>query len=115
MDEIDSLDSFSVVTTSSTDVQIDDHVRRENMSTIREDDQFWIEDGTVVVIANNAVAFRVYKGLLAHLSPAFRDLMTIGDTSKNADLMDGVPVVHVDDAPESLRHFLNIALAPGFE
>ncbi len=113
IDDIDTLDSFSVVSTSSTDVQREDAVER-NGTAIQKDGELWLDDGTVVIVANGAVAYRVYKGTLGSVSPVFRDLMADSNL-KDSELMDGVPVVRVDDAPENLRHFLNFLAQPRFE
>ncbi|TFK84633.1 hypothetical protein K466DRAFT_496189, partial [Polyporus arcularius HHB13444] len=78
------------------------------------DGELWLDDGTVVIVANGAVAYRVYKGTLGSVSPVFRDLMADSNL-KDSELMDGVPVVHVDDAPENLRHFLNFLAQPRFD
>ncbi len=113
MDDIDTLDSFSVVTASSTDVAPEEDSQRS--SVVQKDPEFWLDDGTIVIIANGTVAFRVYKGALANVSPAFRDFTAIGDASKEQEVMDGIPVVHMDDAPESLRRFLQFVVLPRFE
>ncbi|RDX41819.1 hypothetical protein OH76DRAFT_177519 [Lentinus brumalis] len=113
MDDIDTLDSFSVVTASSTDVAPEEDSQRN--SVLQKDAEFWLDDGTVVIVANDTVAFRVYKGALANVSPAFRDLTAIADASKEQEMMDGIPVVHVDDAPESLRRFLRFVVLPRFD
>ena len=76
---------------------------------VQKDERFWFDDGTIVLIARNAVAFRVYKGLLARTSPVFHDIFAIGDAdAPDTEKMDGCAVIHVTDAPEDLRAFLKL-------
>ena len=77
--------------------------------SIQKDEKLWFEDGNIVLVASNAVAFRVYKGLLSRTSPVFRDIFAIGqDDAPGAEMMDGCVVVHVTDFPEDLRAFLKM-------
>lgn len=40
---------------------------------MKKDDEFWFEDGTVILVAGD-VEFRVFMGLLANRSAIFKDL-----------------------------------------
>ncbi|KAI1795391.1 hypothetical protein LXA43DRAFT_1108611 [Ganoderma leucocontextum] len=67
------------------------------------DEEFWFEDGTVILVACD-VEFRFYKGLLAGLSPVFKDLFEVRRLP--CEQTFSCPVVHVSDSPEDLRHVL---------
>ena len=79
------------------------------LSGIQKDEQYWLEDGNLVLIAKNAIAFRVYKGLLARISPVFRDMLSMGQPD-GAEMVDGCPVVHLSDDPCDFRAFLKLIL-----
>ncbi|KAI0697102.1 hypothetical protein C8T65DRAFT_662770 [Cerioporus squamosus] len=69
-----------------------------------KDDQVWLSDGNIVVIAEH-VAFRVHKSILAQHSQVFRDILSI-PSSHTPDVVDGCEVVHVSDNAEDMRHLL---------
>ncbi|OJT11073.1 hypothetical protein TRAPUB_12414, partial [Trametes pubescens] len=55
------------------------HTAKDNTSgsaaklLVKRDDEFWFEDGNIVLIARD-IEFRVFKGILAKHSPLFRDI-----------------------------------------
>ncbi|KAJ7436276.1 hypothetical protein B0H11DRAFT_2111045 [Mycena galericulata] len=61
-------------------------------------------DGNLILQAAN-VCFRVYGGFLGDRSPVFRDMLSFPQPA-DADLMDGVSVVHLSDTPKDLAVFL---------
>ena len=73
-------------------------------------DEIWFSDGNVVLEAQGHV-FKVYQGLLSHISEVFRDLFTVPQPS-GMEAFDGCPLVILMDHPEDLRHLL-IAIFPG--
>ncbi len=83
---------------------------RDDIVEHKKDEEFWYEDGNIFLIAGDT-RFRVFKGILADLSPVFRDMFSIPhprvntSSSKAAQLC---PVVHVSDPPEELRYLLRV-------
>ncbi|TFK82912.1 hypothetical protein K466DRAFT_555880 [Polyporus arcularius HHB13444] len=73
----------------------------------QRDEELWLSDGNVVVVAQHAVAFRVHKSLLAQRSEVFRDLFSL-PSSGTEETLDGCPVVHLIDPPDDLRHLLSV-------
>ncbi|RPD55205.1 hypothetical protein L226DRAFT_493329 [Lentinus tigrinus ALCF2SS1-7] len=71
---------------------------------LERDDEFWFEDGSVVLVASN-VGFKVYKGLLTAHSPIFCDMFARSQPD-DKEIYDGCPFVHVSDSSQSLKHFL---------
>ena len=76
---------------------------------LKKDDHYWFDDGNIVLIANNAVAFRVYKGLLARISPVFQDMFSM-DQPNDVEKMEGCAVVRLQDDPQDLRAFLKLVM-----
>ena len=74
-----------------------------------KDDKYWMNDGNVILIANNTTAFRVYRGLLAHSSPVFFDMFEIGQASDN-DTAENCPVVNLSEQPSDIRALLEFML-----
>ncbi|TFK85598.1 hypothetical protein K466DRAFT_664389 [Polyporus arcularius HHB13444] len=81
--------------------------QREEGEGLKRDDEFWYEDGTVILVARD-VEFRVFKGILADHSPVFRDMFSLPQPPEAA--MAPYPVVHVTDTPEDLRHLLRACI-----
>ncbi|KAI1781969.1 hypothetical protein LXA43DRAFT_1105016 [Ganoderma leucocontextum] len=78
------------------------------------DTAVWYEDGNIVLIAGKTV-FRLYKGVLASVSPVFKDMFSWAKpnvVSENSTI-DGCPVIRLADSPTDLRHFL-IMITTGF-
>ncbi|KAI0739205.1 hypothetical protein C8Q80DRAFT_1357930 [Daedaleopsis nitida] len=85
----------------------------EKAAGLCRDDEFWEEDGNIVLVAGN-VEFRVYRGVLAHHSPVFADMFSlpqpVGDVSTAPGSATSCPVVQLADSPEDLRHVLRAIL-----
>ncbi|EIW56896.1 uncharacterized protein TRAVEDRAFT_73252 [Trametes versicolor FP-101664 SS1] len=86
---------------------------------IKQDDEFWFEDGNIVLIARD-VEFRVYKGILAKHSPVFADMFSLPPVPAQVHPVsarditptaDTCPVVHLCESPEDLRHVLRMCMS----
>ncbi|KAM5536763.1 hypothetical protein V8D89_009573 [Ganoderma adspersum] len=90
------------------DANSEGQVREDQV--FKQDEEFWFEDGTVILVACDTTEFRVYEGLLARLSPVFWDLFAEGHELRIVRMRGGqtfsCPVVDVSDTPEDLRHLL---------
>ncbi|KAM5534175.1 hypothetical protein V8D89_012195 [Ganoderma adspersum] len=82
------------------------------------DEDFWYEDGMIILIAAN-VKFCVYRGPLAKHSPIFRDMLSFPqppkDTSSPSNSVSypslDCPVVRLTDSPNDLRHILTFGVS----
>ena len=92
----------------------------EDPHCLEKDEEFWYDDGTIILITGN-IEFRVYRGPLAKHSPIFHDMLAlpqppISDSTpssfEESVLGPPCPAVHVTDSPTDLRHFLR-AFVPG--
>ena len=87
--------------------------REDGLSNIAGDQEFWFEDGTIVLVAKD-VQFRVYEGLLADHSPVLRDLFAKPGhpvrsfRSRVEKPKVRCPIVTLSDSPEDLRHMLRM-------
>ncbi len=80
----------------------------------QRDTDIWLEDGSVVLVASHAVAFRIYRSLLAHHATIFKDMFSLGHSDIDEETIDNVRVVHLSDPPEALRVFLLLLMSSGF-
>ncbi|OSD03792.1 hypothetical protein PYCCODRAFT_1466700 [Trametes coccinea BRFM310] len=114
----------SSTTTLTSDEQAEAHPgSSEPVKPPQPDDEFWFEDGNLILIAGD-VEFRIYRGPLIANSPVFKDMLSLPSPPPNkTEAASGATVahcicaknpalVHVQDSPEDLRHFLQ-ALIPG--
>ena len=79
------------------------------------DDEFWLEDGNLTLIARESIEFRVYKGPLISNAPVFKDMLSLPqpDGGPSGCTCGYAPaLVHLTDSPEDLRHLLRV-LVPG--
>ncbi|RDX49029.1 hypothetical protein OH76DRAFT_621450 [Lentinus brumalis] len=79
---------------------------------LRRDAEFWLEDGTIVILAGD-VSFRVYKGVLATHSPVFADMFSLPQPETPTtfpSLGQQCPVVRFNDSPKDLRYILRAIL-----
>ena len=74
----------------------------ERLSQCKRDDEFWFEDGTVILVAQD-VQFRVYKGILAYHSPIFSDMFSLPPPPHAS-----YPVVELFDSASDWRHVLDL-------
>ncbi|KAH9916592.1 uncharacterized protein BXZ73DRAFT_53770 [Epithele typhae] len=77
-------------------------------SKLTHDDEFWLNDGTIVLVCQT-IGFRVYRELLAHQSPVFANMLE-SSTPSSEESYQGLPVVQLSDSPTDLRHFLGALL-----
>lgn len=74
------------------------------MSEVRRDEEVWLSDGNIVVVADKTVAFRVHRSILSLRSEIFRDLFSLPNAdAATVETMDGCPVVPVSDSPDDIR------------
>ncbi|KAI0700387.1 hypothetical protein C8T65DRAFT_709696 [Cerioporus squamosus] len=66
----------------------------------REDEEFWFDDGTIVLVAGN-IKFRVYRGILTEHSPFFAETLSLPQPTECQG---------VHDNPESLRHVFRLLM-----
>ncbi|PIL28401.1 hypothetical protein GSI_09552 [Ganoderma sinense ZZ0214-1] len=83
--------------------------KRENQE-IEADTKVWYEDGNIVLIAGST-AFKLYKGLLASVSPVLKDMFSLARPDNDlgipgTETFDGCPTVRTTDSPRDLRCFL---------
>ncbi|KAJ2989084.1 hypothetical protein NUW54_g1873 [Trametes sanguinea] len=57
------------------------------------DEEFWYDDGTIILIARN-VEFRIYKGILAEHSPVFKDMFSFPQPPPAPNTDSQCPVAH---------------------
>jgi hypothetical protein len=66
----------------------------------------WLNDGNTVFNAKGRRLFRIYMGLLARKSTVFAALQTLPQADVVQVMVDGCPVIDVDDDPEDFEAFL---------
>ncbi|KAI0753712.1 hypothetical protein C8Q74DRAFT_1452465 [Fomes fomentarius] len=75
---------------------------------VREPEFFIMLPSSLVSdFAYPSVEFRVFKGILAGISPVFKDMLSLPKTA-DAEMPSNCPVVHVTDNAEDLRHILRL-------
>ncbi|KAI0652473.1 hypothetical protein C8Q79DRAFT_1005665 [Trametes meyenii] len=72
-----------------------------------KDDEFWFEDGNVVLVLESS-AFRVHRGVLSRHSETFRNLFSIPQPKDVDDIetLDECPVVRLQDSLHDFKHLL---------
>ncbi|KAJ7494274.1 hypothetical protein B0H11DRAFT_2392517 [Mycena galericulata] len=66
--------------------------------------ELWFDDGNIVIQAGN-IQFRVYRGILAARSPVFQDMLSFPQPL-DSELVEGCPLVHLNDAAAEVTVFL---------
>lgn len=77
-------------------------------AAFKRNEEFWFEDGNLILVANQDTVFRVYRALLTAQSPVFAHSVASADNLNPS--CDGCPVVEISDTPEELTHFLRVVL-----
>ncbi|RDB24424.1 hypothetical protein Hypma_008466 [Hypsizygus marmoreus] len=68
---------------------------------------FWFDDGSIVLVVEDT-AFRIHQSILDKHSDVFADPSTAPQSRKDADSIEGCPVVHLND---SLADFTDVMKA----
>ncbi|KAI1795304.1 hypothetical protein LXA43DRAFT_1178777 [Ganoderma leucocontextum] len=80
-----------------------------NLNNLKRHEEFWFDDGSIILVTRRTTAFRVYRALLAAQSTVFADMFSSSSPSAE-EMMEGCPVVHLSDAPKDVAHFLRVLL-----
>ncbi|KZT07969.1 uncharacterized protein LAESUDRAFT_677176 [Laetiporus sulphureus 93-53] len=89
---------------TDTDAPVETETTSTLLGKYTRDDEFWFDDGTVILEAQGT-CFRVYRGWLAKHSDVFSSLFSLPQPADSEHIGD-CPVVHVSDRPEELLHLL---------
>ncbi|RDX48949.1 hypothetical protein OH76DRAFT_1351594 [Lentinus brumalis] len=74
------------------------------------DEEFWFDDGTIVLIAGQ-VEFKVYARPLVEHSPVFKDMLSLPQPeSTTASKVPIRPRVHLSDSPDDLRYLFEVLM-----
>ena len=74
----------------------------------RRQEEFWFDDGNIVLVAEGSVAFRVYKGILCKAGAVWAALLNRHD----GPMSEGIPVVSVTDDPDELTLVMRKLMSP---
>ena len=91
--------------------------RLRSRATAQKDIEFWFEDGTLLIVAQN-IEFRVYNGLLTDGSVVFKQLLSQPHTHHTLSIGDQQTircpvVVHVTDSPQDMRNLFRALMPRG--
>ncbi|KAJ3492732.1 hypothetical protein NLJ89_g11174 [Agrocybe chaxingu] len=70
-----------------------------------EKEKYWFDDGNAVLQAEGT-QFRVHRSFLALQSPVFADMFSMPQPPVGEDLLDGCPVVHLQDSSKDINNLL---------
>lgn len=73
----------------------------------QQDDDFWMKDGTVVLIVGH-IKFRVYRGLLEEHSSVFTEMSSLPQPAGTTP--QACPIITLHDNPDDWRHLLRLLL-----
>ncbi|EKM50234.1 uncharacterized protein PHACADRAFT_264852 [Phanerochaete carnosa HHB-10118-sp] len=68
--------------------------------------EMWMDDGNLVLIADNRVTFRVHRSVVTRKSTVFNDMFSFPQPP-DAPQSPGCVVIHLPDSPEDLFYFLD--------
>lgn len=72
--------------------------------------ELYLTDGSLVILVESTL-FRVYSGLLAIHSEAFRGMVDAGSSKVSEESSyDGCPLVMLSDTAEDVAHFLRATM-----
>ncbi|KAJ7490865.1 hypothetical protein FB451DRAFT_1124420 [Mycena latifolia] len=74
--------------------------------------ELWFEDGNLVIQAGNS-QFRVYRGTLAARSAVFQDMLSFPQPP-DSELVEGCPLVRLQDAEIEVSEFLKAIFVPEY-
>ncbi|TFK81982.1 hypothetical protein K466DRAFT_666796 [Polyporus arcularius HHB13444] len=75
----------------------------------REDEEFWLHDGTVVLLAGQT-KFRVYLGVLTEHSSVFVEMMSLPQPVDFQGVQYSCPVIRLHDNPDDLRRVFRLLM-----
>ena len=74
--------------------------------TAKKDDDFWFEDGNIIIVVQHT-KFRVYRGPLIKHSLVFRDMLSLPQPVENSEKPQDLPIIYLEDDPSDIRRILS--------
>ena len=92
-----------------------DGTSNDDAKETKPDEEFWFEDGNLILVAGN-VKFRVYQGPLIAHSPVIKDTLSLPQPAEEPPCYahheaPSCPIIPLTDSPHDLRHFLRVFLS----
>ena len=66
----------------------------------------WLEDGNLVLVADNAMAFRIHRSVITRKSVVFSDMFSFPQPA-GSDEESGCTTIHLPESPEDVFYFLD--------
>ncbi len=111
-DGVEDMEDVKLDSSNNSSASVDDSSTPSHSKSaiqLEKDEEFWFEDGTVILHAGD-VEFRVYGGLLAGHSAVFKELFAQSHPTRTVSIAGRhdfpCPVVKLSDSPYDIRHFL---------
>lgn len=79
----------------------------------RKHDRFWLDDGNVVLTADDALSFRLHRRVLSLHSEVFRPMFAFLSRTEDNEMLEGRPVIHLQDSGDDLVDFLLCFMTEG--
>lgn len=75
------------------------------------DEEFWFEDGTIVLVAGD-IEFKVYARPLVRHSLVFKDMLSLPqpEATDASNALAPPPAVHLSDSPGDLRYVFEVLM-----
>ncbi|CAA7266000.1 unnamed protein product [Cyclocybe aegerita] len=88
----------------------DGDASKDDNPTVTRSAEYWLEDGNIILQAENT-QYRVHRSILSRQSTVFADMFSLPQPPEfgpGESLVDGCPVVHLQDSAEDVGNLLDL-------
>ena len=75
---------------------------------VKKHGRLWFEVGNTILVANDGLGFRLHRGILSLHSEVFRDILSFPSSVEDNEMMEGCPVLRLQDCGEDLDLFFTL-------
>lgn len=81
----------------------------EPETTVKKHLSLWFDDGNVILVAKDgATSVRLHRSVLSLHSEIFKDILSLPSRDEDNEMIEGCPVVHLQESPGELVLFFDL-------
>lgn len=78
------------------------------LPTVKKHQRLWFDDGNIILVASDALGFRLHRGIMSLHSTVFRDMLSLPSNAQDNEMLEECPVVRLQECGDDLKLFFTL-------